>query len=156
MVHYPWETTKSPSLPIPSTWQVFPITEIFVARPAEGRKEQYIDESLFLSRRTPFELLSPLGVVIFSKELVEFRVGSDDDYGCSRKAIDALTKRRGANDIEMDASYVPAISVLPHGFPLRVPGTLLNLLLTLPLSPSSRASSSRTATTAIPAPGPWG
>lgn len=34
------------------------------------------------------------------------RVGSDEDYG-SREAIDALTMGRGANDIEMDASYVP-------------------------------------------------
>lgn len=45
------------------------------------------------------------------------------DYG-SRKAIDAPTKKRGANDIEMDASYVLAISVLPYGFL----GTLLDLL----------------------------
>lgn len=44
--------------------QAFPIPKIFAARPAI---------SFSLSRRAPFELLSPLGVVIFSKELVEFR-----------------------------------------------------------------------------------
>lgn len=46
--------------------------------------------------------------------VVEFR-GSDGDYGSREEAIDAPTERQSANDIEMDASYVPAISVLPVG-----------------------------------------
>jgi hypothetical protein len=62
--------------------------------------------SLYLPRRAPFELLSPLGVVIFSKGHVEQLETAHET------AIDAPTKSRGANDIEMDASYVPAISLL--------------------------------------------